>query len=70
MPFAPVEQVDVVRAGERLQQHLLLGDGSRRVELHPDELPHVLVHQAHAGAVDDVADVGGNPAAGAAAARN
>lgn len=38
------------------------------MELHPDELPHVLVHQADAGAVDDVPDVGRNPAATAAAA--
>lgn len=38
------------------------------MELHPDELPHVLVHQADAGAVDDIPDVGGDPGAAAAAA--
>lgn len=59
--FGPVEEEDVVGAGQSLQQDLLLRDGLGRVELHPDELPHVLVHQADAGAVDDVSDVGWNP---------
>lgn len=59
--FGPVEQEDVVGAGQSLQQDLLLRDGLGRVELHPDELPHVLVHQADAGAVDNVSDVGRNP---------
>lgn len=57
----PVEEEDVVGAGQSLQQDLLLRDGLGRVELHPDELPHVLVHQADARAVDDVSDVGRNP---------
>lgn len=60
--FVPVEEKDVVWAGQSLQQDLLLRDGVGRVELHPDELPHVLVHQADAGAVDDVSDVGRDPA--------
>lgn len=58
----PVEEEDVVGAGQSLQQDLLLRDGVGRVELHPDELPHVLVHQADAGAVHDVSDVGRDPA--------
>lgn len=60
-PCGPVEEEDVVGAGQSLQQDLLLRDGLGRVELHPDELPHVLVHQADAVAVDDVSDVGRNP---------
>lgn len=59
--LGPVEEEDVVGAGQSLQQDLLLRDGLGRVELHPDELPHVLVHQADAGAVDDVSDVGRDP---------
>lgn len=58
----PVEEEDVVRAGQSLQKDLLLRDGVGRVELHPDELPHVLVHQTDPGAVNDVPDIGRNPA--------
>lgn len=58
----PVEEEDVVRAGQSLQKDLLLRNGVGRVKLHPDELPHVLVHQTDSGAVNDVSDVGGNPA--------
>lgn len=32
------------------------------MKLHPDELPHVLVHQTDPGAVNYVSDVGRNPA--------
>lgn len=57
----PVEEEDVVGAGQSLQQDLLLRNGVGRVKLHPDELPHVLVHQADPGAVNDVSDVGRDP---------